>query len=188
MGVFRAFQHYLSAFSSLASVSSASYASSSPQVNLPSYGSFTGTVINSTLTGEPLPAAVEAWLGIDYASQPIGEEGRFKPVGPLAINTSSVLGVKDASQYGNVCIQDPATVSYAQDEACLNMNVYRKAGNATARKLPVLVWIHGVSIIHKFFFSPFFRMVVDFGDRDRLYQARVEVLMELLLCPLPRNH
>ncbi|SPO02610.1 uncharacterized protein DNG_05283 [Cephalotrichum gorgonifer] len=41
-------------------------------VTLQGYGSFCGTEINSTLSGEALPAPVDAWLGIDYATQPVG--------------------------------------------------------------------------------------------------------------------
>lgn len=45
---------------------------SSPAIHLPEYGTFVGTSINQTLTNKALPAPVDAWLGIDYASQPTG--------------------------------------------------------------------------------------------------------------------
>lgn len=111
-------------------------------VKLDGYGSFTGLKINSTLTKKPLPATVDAWLGIDYASQPVGED-RFKPVGwPKRFK-----GTKNATSYGKVCVQDPLYISYAQDEACLNLNVYRTAGVPLRKKLPVLVWIHGGAFV-----------------------------------------
>lgn len=113
-----------------------------PEVNLPGYGKFVGTLIHQTLTRKPLPAPVEAWLGIDYATQPIGES-RFAPVGP----PSPFTGSKNASQYGFSCIQDPVDIPYEQSESCLSMNVFRPQNISTDAKLPVLIWIHGVSRI-----------------------------------------
>ncbi|KAL1646098.1 hypothetical protein SLS58_003518 [Diplodia intermedia] len=132
-GFVRTAQHYLAAFATFSSLSAAT-----PGVTLPGYGSFVGTTVGQTLTKKPLPAAVDAWLGIDYASQPVGE-GRFAPVGPPA----AFQGWRNASAYGYVCVQDPEEVSYAQDEACLSMNVFRPQGISLDEKLPLLVWIHG---------------------------------------------
>ncbi|OJD30584.1 para-nitrobenzyl esterase [Diplodia corticola] len=132
-GFVRTAQHYLAAFAAFSSLSAAA-----PAVTLPGYGSFVGTTVAQTLTKKPLPATVDAWLGIDYASQPVGE-GRFAPVGPPA----AFQGWKNASAYGYVCVQDPEEVSYAQDEACLSMNVFRPQGIPLDQKLPVLIWIHG---------------------------------------------
>lgn len=117
--------------------------SSNSTVTLPGYGSFVGTSINKTISGYDLPTAVDAWLGMDYAVQPTGA-ARFTAVGfaePFA-------GVKEASSYGPICLQDPATSgAYVQDEACLNFNVFRTAGVPMDQKLPVLVWIHGGSFV-----------------------------------------
>ncbi|KAI2464568.1 alpha/beta-hydrolase [Annulohypoxylon bovei var. microspora] len=122
-----------------------------PELDLPSventpvvlegYGNFTGTTINNTLSGVALPAPVDAWLGIDYATQPIGE-GRFRPIDwPAPFN-----GVKLATAYGKACTQDPKYVSVeTQAEACLNFNVYRTQGVPLSEKLPVFVYIHGGS-------------------------------------------
>ncbi|OTA99787.1 hypothetical protein M426DRAFT_76166 [Hypoxylon sp. CI-4A] len=108
---------------------------------LENYGNFTGTTIEKTLSGVGLPNSVDAWLGIDYATQPVGN-GRFKPVEwPAPFN-----GVKAAAKYGKACIQDPKYVSIeAQGEACLNFNVYRTQGVLLSKKLPVFVYIHGGS-------------------------------------------
>lgn len=108
-------------------------------VRLEGYGSFTGTTVNQTLSGKALPAPVDAWLGIDYSTQPVGE-GRFAPVDwPEAFD-----GVRPATQYGKACVQDPTSVDVStQDEACLNFNVFRPQGISPTEKLPVLVWIHG---------------------------------------------
>ncbi|KAM5358615.1 hypothetical protein ACJZ2D_015132 [Fusarium nematophilum] len=109
-------------------------------VTLKGYGTFSGTVLNSTYTNQELPAPVDAWLGIDYATQPTGEY-RFQPVGWPA----KFKGVKKADGYGKACIQEVSsrTPLANQDEACLNFNVYRPQGVPLSKKLPVLVWIHG---------------------------------------------
>ncbi|KAI4950287.1 hypothetical protein J4E91_004944 [Alternaria rosae] len=129
-------QRLLTTFAVLTSVT-ATYNTSS-QVTLPGYGTFAGTTVSQTLTKKPLPRAVDAWLGIDYASQPIGE-ARFAPVGA----PEPFDGVKNASNYGYSCFQDPLDITYEMDEACLSMNVFRPQGVADDAKLPVLIWIHG---------------------------------------------
>jgi acetylcholinesterase len=135
-------QRLLTTFTLLASLSSviATYSTSS-EVTLPGYGTFLGTTVSQTLTKKPLPRSVDAWLGIDYASQPIGE-ARFAPVGAPA----PFDGVKNASSYGYSCFQDPEELPYELDEACLSMNVFRPQGVGETEKLPVLIWIHGVSL------------------------------------------
>jgi acetylcholinesterase len=109
-------------------------------INLPGYGSFIGTSINQTLTKKALPAPVDAWLGIDYASPPTGDR-RFAPASPPA----AFYGTKNATEYGLSCVQDPADHSYRQSEACLSMNVFRPQHVTSHDKVPVLIWIHGVS-------------------------------------------
>lgn len=110
-------------------------------VTLQGYGSFCGTEVRSTLRGDDLPAAVDAWLGIDYATQPVGEK-RFTEVGAPA----AFEGVKKADKYGKLCVQkDSEPDGKPQDEACLNFNVFRTKGVSSSEKLPVLVWIHGGS-------------------------------------------
>lgn len=121
-------------------LSSVASTQAAPQVTLPGYGSFVGTTISQTLTKKPLPKPVDAWLGIDYVSQPVGK-ARFAPVGP----PESFEGVKNATQYGFSCHQDPRDITYEVNEACLNMNVFRPQNVSAHEKLPVLVWIHGVS-------------------------------------------
>ncbi|KAI9147631.1 acetylcholinesterase [Paramyrothecium foliicola] len=109
-------------------------------VTLQDYGTFGGTVVNETFSGRALPQAVDAWLGIDYASQPVGE-GRFAP----ATWPAPFDGIKLATSYGKACIQEVSArlPKELQDEACLNFNVYRTPGVPLGQKLPVLVWIHG---------------------------------------------
>jgi acetylcholinesterase len=110
-----------------------------PTVNLTGYGSFQGLAVNSSLANDTLPAPVDAWLGIDYAVQPVGD-GRFRPV---EARPTAFEGVRPATTYGKVCVQDPLMVPYDQDEACLSFNVFRTADIPLDEKLPTLVWIHG---------------------------------------------
>ncbi|KAF2799387.1 para-nitrobenzyl esterase [Melanomma pulvis-pyrius CBS 109.77] len=114
-------------------------AASNSTINLKGYGKFSGTTINSSFSGKILPTVVDAWLGIDYSTQPTGD-GRFRPVTwPSPFN-----GTKAATKYGKTCIQDPkSTKVETQDEACLNFNVFRTPGVSLDQKLPVLVWVHG---------------------------------------------
>ncbi|KAF2465671.1 alpha/beta-hydrolase [Lindgomyces ingoldianus] len=111
-------------------------------VRLPKYGTFHGTQILTTLNSIPLDEAVDAWLGIDYATQPVGES-RFAPV----TWPPPFQGIWDSSQYGPVCIQNPTGTPNAQSEACLNLNVYRTTSVPLSKKLPVLAWIHGGSFV-----------------------------------------
>ncbi|KAH6951395.1 Alpha/Beta hydrolase protein [Fusarium avenaceum] len=106
-------------------------------VKLEGYGSFSGTTINSTFTKQDLPAPVDAWLGIDFATQP----GRFY----AAESPEKFKGVKRADAYGKTCIQEVTakTPIASQSEDCLNFNVFRTKGVPLSKKLPVLVWIHG---------------------------------------------
>lgn len=109
------------------------------EVTLPGYGRFSGTTLKETISGKPLSTTVHAWLGIDFASQPVGE-ARFSIVGPPA----SFEGVKNAAQYGASCVQDAKLWPTDQEEACLNMNIYRPENISANAKLPVLVWVYGV--------------------------------------------
>lgn len=109
-------------------------------IKLDGYGKFSGTVLNATYSNQKLPEPVDAWLGIDYSTQPTGD-GRFISVDWPA----PFKGVKSADSYGKVCIQEASSSLPVeiQDEACLNFNVYRTQGVPLSQKLPVLVWIHG---------------------------------------------
>jgi hypothetical protein len=46
-------------------------------VALKDYGVFSGTILDQTISGQPLASKADAWLGIDYATQTVGER-RFK--------------------------------------------------------------------------------------------------------------
>ncbi|CAN9141115.1 hypothetical protein AA0119_g3025 [Alternaria tenuissima] len=138
MGQHNMAQRLLTTVTLLTSLSGVSASYNTSEVTLPGYGTFLGTTVSQTLTKKPLPRAVDAWLGIDYASQPVGE-GRFAPVGA----PEPFDGVKNATSYGYSCYQDPLDITYEMDEACLSMNVFRPQGVGAHEKLPVLIWIHG---------------------------------------------
>lgn len=139
IGAMARFNTVQKALTTLALLNNVAATYSSSQVTLPGYGSFVGTTISETLTKKPLPKPVDAWLGIDYVSQPVGD-ARFTAVGP----PEPFEGVKNATQYGFSCHQDPLDITYPVNEACLNMNVFRPQNVSAHEKLPVLIWIHGV--------------------------------------------
>lgn len=93
---------------------------------------------------------VTVFKGIPFAAAPVGAL-RFQPAAPPKAWT----GVRDASKWGDTCIQPsgktrPIGVNQALDmpdspkasEDCLNLNVWTPAKKAGA-KLPVMVWFYG---------------------------------------------
>ncbi|OYU33643.1 carboxylesterase family protein [Novosphingobium sp. PASSN1] len=103
----------------------------------------------STTLGDLRGAAqdgAEAFLGIPYAAPPVGAN-RWREPQPA----DPWQGVRDASRYGPACQQGvpapwgPYTEEFLaagpMSEDCLTLNVWKPRGGA--RKLPVLVFIHG---------------------------------------------
>lgn len=89
---------------------------------------------------------IRAFKGIPYAAPPVGQ-GRWRPPSPAAPWT----GVRNAAQYGPACIQPTpgAPNIYSQDigatsEDCLTLNIWAPAA---ADKAPVILWIHGGSLV-----------------------------------------
>jgi len=89
---------------------------------------------------------VISWKGIPFAAAPVGDL-RWRAPQPAAPWT----GVRDASGYGNDCMQipfpsDAAPLGTPPAEDCLYANVWRPAG-ATG-KLPVVFWIYGGGFVN----------------------------------------
>ncbi|OAG13110.1 alpha/beta-hydrolase [Paraphaeosphaeria sporulosa] len=85
---------------------------------------------------------LNVWLGIRYAAPP---RGALRWKAPQTPETDR--SVQDASEYGSVCFQSYPAIAGAPpmpegDEDCLFLNVYAPSG-PRAKKLPVLMWIHG---------------------------------------------
>lgn len=89
---------------------------------------------------------VHVFRGIPYARPPVGELRWRAPV-----QLPRWQGVRDATQFGAACVQPPSPESSiyystyaAMSEDCLFLNIWAPAN---ARKAPVLVWIHGGSLL-----------------------------------------
>ncbi|EJT79467.1 para-nitrobenzyl esterase [Gaeumannomyces tritici R3-111a-1] len=111
-----------------------------PLVTLDGYGTFSGISVDTTFTGVAMPSAVDAWLGMDYATQPVGE-CRFEPVDWPA----PFEGVVAADKMPPGCPQavTAALPAGLQSEACLRFGVWRTPGVPLSEKLPVMVFIPG---------------------------------------------
>ncbi|KAJ7204681.1 esterase 1 [Mycena pura] len=96
-------------------------------------------VVDQTIvsgTSSPSVDGLELFLGLPYASPPIGAL-RYRPASLLDVSGATF----NASQFGAACLQLNAVTAISED--CLTLNVYRAASSDHGRKLPVLVWIYG---------------------------------------------
>ncbi|NIJ37111.1 para-nitrobenzyl esterase [Sphingopyxis panaciterrae] len=88
---------------------------------------------------------VEGFAGIPYAAPPVGDL-RWRPPAPATRWT----GTRAAAEFGNDCPQvrfdgDAAPSTQPMSEDCLYLNLWRPA--KAARKLPVMVYIHGGAFV-----------------------------------------
>ncbi|KAJ3787207.1 alpha/beta-hydrolase [Lentinula aff. detonsa] len=81
----------------------------------------------------------EKWLGIPFATPPVGNL-RFKAPTPFTKTNSSI---QQAFTFGNACPQPPANLGAPMSEDCLFLNVWRPQNTSSDASLPVLIWIHG---------------------------------------------
>src|SRR5580704_17045658 len=85
----------------------------------------------------------DEFLGIPYAAPPVGAL-RWQP--PQA--AARWRGVRQATAFAPHCPQPPSDFGLAStSENCLYLNVYAPAHAATLRGLPVMVWVHGGSLL-----------------------------------------
>ncbi|WP_405163883.1 carboxylesterase family protein [Nocardia sp. NBC_01499] len=96
---------------------------------------------SGAVRGRVDPAGYREFAGIPYAAAPTGALRWHAPTAP-----ASWGGVREATTPGAMCPQaaGPGTPG-SMTEDCLNLNVWTPAGSHT--DLPVLVWIHGGSLI-----------------------------------------
>jgi para-nitrobenzyl esterase len=83
---------------------------------------------------------INVFKGIPYAAPPVGPL-RWRPPQPA----QGWIGVRPATSFGPACLQPTGAANIAGDpgpvsEDCLTLNVWAPKG---ARRLPVMVWIHG---------------------------------------------
>jgi len=85
-----------------------------------------------------LEHGVERFLGIPYASPPVGAL-RWQAAEPVATHQ----GVLQATDFGPACMQPTSSrePDLAMSEDCLTLNVWLPA--RAEKSLPVMVWIHG---------------------------------------------
>ena len=105
----------------------------------------------ATVQGEVRGVARDGFIeykGVPYAAPPVGEL-RWRAPQPARRRDAVLV----ADEYGNRCMQRPATQGFAvsdafrqpESEDCLNLNIYRpNNGNAA---LPVMVWIPGGALV-----------------------------------------
>ena len=87
-------------------------------------------------------AGVSTFRGIPYASPPVGPLRWRAPV-----RLPRWSGVREATQFGAACMQ-PTSAFFkyaAMSEDCLFLNIWAPAN---PRRAPVLVWIHGGSLVN----------------------------------------
>jgi para-nitrobenzyl esterase len=100
--------------------------------------------------GQGKAAGVTAFKGIPFAAAPVGDL-RWQPPQPAP----AWQGVRDATRYGDVCVQNPAPQRFPPNSAtdipenftgmsedCLNLNIWTPA-RAAGESLPVMVWLYG---------------------------------------------
>ncbi|HYZ21066.1 MAG TPA: carboxylesterase family protein [Rhodopila sp.] len=91
---------------------------------------------------------VTFFKGIPYAAAPVGALRWHAPEPPPAWQ-----GTRDATAYGNDCMQEPVAGDAALPgaplgEDCLYLNVWIPDHTPVGAQLPVLVWIHGGAYVN----------------------------------------
>lgn len=126
------------------------------QTNAPVNSTATGNISGPVQTRQGLvqgapgkSEGVTVFKGIPFAAPPVGRLRWAQPAAPVAWN-----GVRDATKWGNVCVQPPAPQRFpvnsatdmpdspAMSEDCLFLNIWTPA-KAAGEKRPVMVWLYG---------------------------------------------
>jgi para-nitrobenzyl esterase len=100
----------------------------------------TATTAQGRLAGTSA-GGIDSFKGIPFAAPPVGPL-RWQPPAP----SRPWPGTRDASHYGDACMQAPAPASgpaLPMSEDCLTLNIWRPASARQGKPLPVMLWIHG---------------------------------------------
>lgn len=116
-------------------------------ISSPTWGEAARPVVDAPagVTSGQSETGVNVFKGIPYALPPVGA-ARWTPPKPMP----RWDGARDASAFGPACVQNKsgpwniyANDPKAMSEDCLTLNIWTPA---SARKAPVMVWIHGGSL------------------------------------------
>ncbi|GAA1611670.1 MULTISPECIES: carboxylesterase/lipase family protein [Kribbella] len=109
-----------------------------PAAPAPTVVSTDAGAVRGTLTSD-----ARLFQGIPYAAPPVGQLRWASPQ-----RAASWRGIRDATKPGNRCAQSAGLIDKASTtEDCLYLNVTTPR-DSSARKLPVMVWIHGNGFIN----------------------------------------
>ncbi len=102
----------------------------------------TGGAVRGRLAGSAAAGRMAEFLGIPYAAPPVGPLRWRPPVPPRPWR-----GIRPATSFAPHCPQPASPFGVAStSENCLYLNVFRPA-HSSGRRLPVMVWIHGGSLL-----------------------------------------
>jgi para-nitrobenzyl esterase len=104
---------------------------------------------DSGLVQGVVEGGLRIFRGIPYAAPPVGDL-RWRPPAPPIKWT----GIRDASSFGNMCIQIDNAGALTGSEDCLFLNVF-SAASGHVRRQPVMVFLHGGIARHSTHQAPF---------------------------------
>ncbi|XP_034378070.1 pyrethroid hydrolase Ces2e-like [Arvicanthis niloticus] len=115
----------------------------------------TGQILGSLIHMKSLDVGVHAFLGIPFAKPPVGTLRFAPPEDPEPWS-----GVRDGTSHPPMCLQDITAMNMQafkllkltlppipMSEDCLYLNIYTPDHAHKGSNLPVMVWIHGGSLV-----------------------------------------